>query len=91
VRAVCGIVAAVVIIQPRLDVVPDALEALGVAVVVVLVSLGLIMLTWRRGLRDWARRSRASGGIATRVLHAGAQPDMARLPTRMPPRAHEAA
>jgi ABC-type uncharacterized transport system permease subunit len=50
--AVCGLVAAFVIIQPRLDVVPDTLEPLGVAVVVVLVSLGLIMLTWRRGLRD---------------------------------------
>lgn len=49
---VCGLVAAFVIIQPRIDVVPDRLEPMGVAVLVVIVSLGLIVLTWRGWTRN---------------------------------------
>jgi len=49
---VSGLVAAIVIIQPLLDVVPDEAEPISVAIVIVLVSLGLMMLTWRRRLRD---------------------------------------
>jgi hypothetical protein len=52
VGAVCGLVAAFVIVQPRLDMVPDELEPLGVLAIIVIVSLGLIMLTWRRWMRD---------------------------------------
>lgn len=52
VGVMCGLTAAFVILQPRMDVVPDTLEPLVVAALVVLISLGLIYLTWRRWMRD---------------------------------------
>jgi len=50
--AVSGVVASLVVLQPRVDLVPDEAEGTIVVVVIVLVSLALIVMTWLR----WSRR-----------------------------------
>jgi hypothetical protein len=46
-----GIVGAIVILGPRMDLVPDELERIAAAVLIVLGSLGLIIATWVRSTR----------------------------------------
>lgn len=46
-----GIAGAAVILGPRLDLVPDDLERLAAATLIVLGSLGLIIATWLRSTR----------------------------------------
>jgi len=50
--AVAGLVASIVVLQPRIDLVPDEVEGIFVVAVIVLVSLALIVMTWLR----WYRR-----------------------------------
>jgi uncharacterized membrane protein YidH (DUF202 family) len=50
--AVAGVAASLVVLQPRVDLVPDEVEGTIVVVVIVLVSLALIVMTWLR----WSRR-----------------------------------
>lgn len=49
---VSGLVATVVVLQPRVDLIPDEIEGTGVVVVIVLVSLALIVMTWFRWYRE---------------------------------------
>jgi uncharacterized membrane protein YidH (DUF202 family) len=46
--AVAGAVASLVVLQPRVDLVPDEVEGTVVIVIIVLVSLALIVMTWLR-------------------------------------------
>jgi hypothetical protein len=50
--AVAGTAAALVVLQPRADLIPDEAEGTVVVAVIVLVSLALIVMTWLR----WYRR-----------------------------------
>lgn len=50
--ATAGVVGALVIVAPRMDLVPDDLERLAAAGLIVLGSLGLIIATWLRARNE---------------------------------------
>lgn len=49
--AVCGLAGGFFIVRQQVDVIPDTVEAAIVALLVVLGSLGLIIITWLRWTR----------------------------------------
>lgn len=52
IAAVCGLAGAFLIVRQQMDLVPDSVEAIAVAVLIVVGSVGLIMMTWLHWVRD---------------------------------------
>ena len=52
IAAVCGLAGAFLIVRREMDVIPDTVEGIAAAVLIVVGSLGLIMMTWLHWVRD---------------------------------------